>query len=910
MGEKCDWREFVTDRLSLPGLKGRRERDIIEEVASQLEDLYLDALIGGSSEAEAHEKVRAHIRDWDAFAADLLRAERSRRRAKGDQWAESSSEALRRKGGAWIALADLLQDVRYSIRSLRSRLGFTSVALLTLAMGIGGVATIFTLYDQVLLRPLPYPDSEGLVEMWEKLAAFENAMVTYPNFSDWRERNRTFQDLAAWNDGSLNITGSADPMEIDVLRVSASAFPVLGVDPAIGRGFSEEDDRLGAPGVVILSHGFWHNQFGEDQTVIGTTLSFDDLPFTVIGVMPERFVFPSRDDEVDAYVPIEQFAENWINNRGSHPGILVLGRLLPGVTLDAAREEMDRVALELEEEFPDTNLGSRIHVAHLQERVTRSAADPLRLLLLAVGFLLLISCINVANLVLARSTSRQQEMAVRASLGANHSRIMRLLVTETLVLWIVGGLLGTLLAIFGVRGVVALLAGQIPPVFRPTLDLRVVASVLGLSLATGVVFGVPSAFKVVRQDLREFLKEGVRTTGGRSRGRFRTGLVIAEVSLALALLVGAGLTLRSFSRIPGTSPGLDPANVLVVEVNLPDSRYPETVERTAFFTQLLERVQNLSGVVSAATSYNVPLGPGGWQNAYHIDGEPPEEGGNYLFSETNAVSADYFATMGIPMIRGREFSREDDEEALPVAIVGQEMAERHWPGEDPLGKRLKWGDFNSGNDWMEVVGVVGHVKVNGVVQGTLPQVYIPHWQDNDLGYYLVIKTRGEPLSLSQPVRREVLSLDPAQPLASVETLAAYTRETTRDARLLALLMALFSLAALLLAAVGIYGVMAQMTAERRHEIGIRMALGAQNDQVLELIFRQGLVVVGVGVVLGLGLAVGVGRFLSAQLFEIAPLDPLTFLVAPSVVVVIAIAANLLPARRAMKVDPVRALQAE
>jgi predicted permease len=501
-------------------------------------------------------------------------------------------------------------------------------------------------------------------------------------------------------------------------------------------------------------------------------------------------------------------------------------------------------------------------------------------------------------------------MAVRVSLGAGGNRILRLLLTESLVLWTLGGATGILLAVFGVRGVRTLLAEQIPPVYQVSMDLRVITVVLGISLLTGLAFGLPPSLRLGRQDLRDHLKEGLRATGDRRRARFRSGLVVAEVSLAMALLVGAGLTLRSFSRVATTSPGLDPENVLAVEVNLPEARYPEEVERTAFFTQLLDRTRSIAGVQSAATSYNVPLGPGGWQNAFHVEGEPPEQGGRSPFAEVNAVSTGYFQAMGIPLLRGREFTRQDNDEGPRVVVVGQSMVDRYWPGEDPIGKRLKWGGYSTPSEWMEVVGVAGDVWVNGVTSELRPQLYVPHWQDNDNGYYLIIKTRGEPLNLAEPVRRLVLELDPMQPLASVGTLEAYLRDTTRSEELLALLMGIFSLAAVLLAGVGIYGVMAQMTAERRHEIGVRVALGARSDQVLGLVFRQGLMTVGLGVVLGLGLAVVVGRLVSSQLYEVSALDPMTFTVTPFLVVAVAMTANLLPARRATKVDPVRALQAE
>jgi putative ABC transport system permease protein len=501
-------------------------------------------------------------------------------------------------------------------------------------------------------------------------------------------------------------------------------------------------------------------------------------------------------------------------------------------------------------------------------------------------------------------------MAVRSSLGAGRNRILRLLLTETLVLWAVGGVLGVIMAWGGVAGVVRLFAEELPPVYQITLDLRIVGTVLGLSFLTGLIFGLPPAARVVRQDLREFLKEGRRTTGDRGRARFRTALIIGEVTLAVALLAGAGLTLRSLSKTLNADPGLDPHHLLTARVNLPSVRYPETPERTAFFTELLDQVRVQPGVVSAATSYVVPMGPGGWQNGYHVEGEPPEEAGQYTFAEVSSISSDYFRTMGIPLSRGRDFTRQDDADAPGIAIVDERMVARYWADDDPIGKRLKWGGFESESPWMEVVGVVGHVTVNGVIEEALPQVYIPHWQDNDDGYFLMVKTRGEPHSMVATLRRLVLSLDPTLPLANVETLDAYARQTTRSQRLLALLMAIFAGAAAILAAVGIYGVMAQVTSERQHEIGVRVALGARGDQVLRMVLRQGLATVGVGVVLGLGLAFALGRVMSAQLFGVSAADPLTFFLAPTLVACIALAANLLPARRAVRFDPVRALQAE
>ena len=762
----------------------------------------------------------------------------------------------------------------------------------------------------MLLSPLRYADSGDLVYMWEKLPSFENAMVTYPNFLDWRQRNRVFDDLAAFNDGSINLTGTGDPAELDMVRVSASMFPVLRAQPYLGRWFLEEEDKLGAQPVVILTYGFWQERLGGDPDVIGRTLMLDDFAYEVVGVMPRDFVFPPVGGAVDIYTPIEQFAQNWINNRSSHPGIAVVGRLKSGVRLEQAREDMKRVALELEAAYPDTNEGSRVHVASLQERMTRDFREPMILLLLAVGLLMLIACTNVANLVLARGIARRREIAIRTSMGAAGPRIVRLLLTESLTLWLLGGALGIFIANAAIGAVISLRGDQISPLFQIGIDLRVVMVTLLLALLTGLLFGLTPALRSMRPDLVEHLKEGSRSSGGVGRDRLRSALVVAEVSLAVALLVGAGLTVRSFMKMTGESPGIDPRDVLSVEINLPSARYPDGDQRIAFYQELLDRVRALPGVQTAATSYVLPMAPGGWQTAFHVEGEPPEQGAVYTFAEVSSVSADYFRAMGIPMLQGREFTRSDGPQAPQVVVVDELLAQRHWPNEDPVGKRLKFGTFDSGNPWMEVVGVVGHVKVNGVVQDALPQFYIPHWQDDERGYYLVVKADGDPTQLVEPIRQTVLAIDPAQPTASVNTMTEYVRASTTDGKFMALLLGIFAVAALLLAAVGIYGVMAQATAERRHEIGVRMAIGATSGEVVRMVLRQGMARVAAGIVLGLVVAAALGQVMASSLFGVSPWDPATFLLAPLFLGGVALAASLLPARRAMSVDPVRALHVE
>lgn len=905
-----DWKRYVRERLQLPPTAAADDESLVDELGDHLEELYDEARRRGAGESEADAYAREAAGDWEALAAEAIRSGRVRRTPPAARWLERVEQrALGRRGpGPWIA--DMARDLRFSTRVLRKSPGYATVALLTLALGIGAVTTIFSLVDGVLLSPLPYRDSGELVYMWERLRSFENASVSYPNFLDWRERNRAFEDLAAFNDGSINLTGRGEPLELDMVRLSASMFPLLGAQPQLGRPFLPEEDRIGAEGVVILEHGFWQDRLGGASDVIGTTLTLDGLPHTIVGVMPESFVFPSSGSPTDVYLPIEQFAGDWIQERGDHPGIAVIGRLRRGVAIEEARDDMERVALELEAEYPENNEGSRVHVLSLHERVTRDYERPLLLLLLAVGLLLVIACTNVANLVLARGVSRQREIAIRSSLGANGRRIVRLLLTENVTLWILGGMLGVAMAHVTARAIVTLPAARLPRTFEVGIDPRVVLVALSVALLTGLLFGLVPALRSIRPDLVEHLKEGSRSSGGPGRSRLRSGLVVAEVGLAVALLVTAGLMLRSFTNMIRANPGFDAENVLTAEINLPPSRYPEEGQLTAFFYELLDRVRETPGVLSAATAAELPLGPGGWQSSYHVEGEPPEEGGVYAFAEANSVSADYFRTMGIPLLRGRDFTRHDGPDAPRVAIVDESLARRYWPGEDPIGKRLKFGGYESENPWMEVVGVVGHVKLYGVVRDALEQLYIPHAQDNDDSYFLTIKTAGEPASFIEPIGRIIREIDPAQPIAGVNTMDEYVRSSTREAEFLALLLGAFAATALLLAAVGLYGVMSQAAAERRHEIGVRMALGATGHEISRMVVRQAMRRVAAGVALGLLLAVAIGRLMAGGLFGVSALDPTTFVLAPLFLSGVALVASLVPARRALKVDPVRALHVE
>ena len=646
-----DWRSYVREHMPLEMLKEHREERILDEVATQLEDLYLEAVAQGLSEEEADARARAQLTDWATLQEGLEPLRRRHRTSRSEAWVEGAEGAVRKVGGPGIWLADLSQDVRFALRSLRRNPLFTGITVAVLALGLGGVITIYTLVDGVLLRPLPFREPDRLVVLWERLASFENASVSYPNFVDWRERNEAFEDLAAWNMTSGNLIGDGDPIVVRAGRVSASMFPILGVEPILGRNFSVAEDEVGGDPVVMLTWRFWQDRFAGDPEVGGQVMTVDGLPFTIIGVLPREFIFPINID-ADVFVPIGFFAEDWLQNRGNHPGITVIGRLRPGVSLDQAGTEMERVALSLEEDYPETNVGSRVHLASLHERISRDQRGPLLLMLLAVAFLLLIACANVANLLLARVTARHRELAVRTTLGAGRGRLVRLLLAESLTLWLFGGVIGLLIALVGTRLLTRLMEDTLPRVASVGVDLRVVVATLGIVLVTGLVFGLVPAVRAARRDLLDRLKEGVHTSAGKSRRRIRSALVVAEVGLAVALLVGAGLTVRSFHRMVIDDVGLDPANVLTLAVDLAESRYQESHRRLDFFDGLRQRIGAIPGVLSAATCYVVPLGPDNWQNSYHVEGEPPEVGNVQPFAETNAVSSYYFRTLGIPLLRG------------------------------------------------------------------------------------------------------------------------------------------------------------------------------------------------------------------------------------------------------------------
>ncbi len=802
-------------------------------------------------------------------------------------------------------MSSFLKDVRFSARSIRRSPGFTLLAVVTLGVGIGATTAIFSVINGVLLQPLPYDDAEDLVQVWERLPQAQDASVSYPNYVDWREQNTSFDELGAFKPAYVSLSGDGDPEWLAAYQISASLFTILRAEPHLGRAFLEEEDRVGAPPVVVLSHSLWQSRFGSDPGVVGRVLELDERAFTVVGVMPVGFRFPPTSSNVDLWTPIGQYAEGEWLLRSNHLGMVAIGRLKPGVSVEQARADMEAIAIGLEEAYPDSNKGTRVAVASFHDRVLGDAEGKLFLLFAAVAFVLLIACVNVANLLLVRGGSRQREMAIRWTMGASRARIVSLLVTESVMLSLLGGLVGLLLAEWAVQGLSTWLSNSFPRIDLVHTDGRVLVFALSVSLTTGIGFGLIPAILSARNDLQPALKQGGRTTAGRTQQRVRRGLVVAEITLAQALLVVAGLMIRSLAVLVNEDTGMDPHNVLTLSISLPDTKYSEVAEKHAFFNQLIDGVRAIPGVITAAAGGPFPLTPIGWESTYEVDGEPPPAPGAEPLVDVCVGTADLHSTLGIPLLRGRLFTNQDTRDVPPVAIIDETFAERHWPNASPIGKRIR----QSGRTW-EVVGVVGHVSNRRDTFGALPQMYTPLEWDVSGGWSLAARTAIDPTLLIEEVRSAVLALDPDRPIYDVRTMEGHLWDTTASGRILSALLAAFALTALLLASVGIYGVMSYSTNERRPEVGIRLALGATSSEVLRMLVRQGATMSVPGVLLGLALSAVFGWLISDRLYGVTAADPATLLAASAFLGAVAILASYLPARRILSVEPAIALQSE
>jgi putative ABC transport system permease protein len=807
----------------------------------------------------------------------------------------------------------LLQDLRFGARMLFKQPGFTLIAVLTLALGIGANTAIFSVVNALLLRPLPYTESERLVLLSEKSRAGERDSVSYPNYADWRARAQSFEGMAIGWSQNFTLTDGNGAARVPAYTLNWNFFPLLGVQPQLGRMFTEADDRYGAARTVIISHGFWQRRFGGELNVIGQTLRLNDEMYTVIGVLPPGFEYFAA---ADVFRPLGLVLApgSPFEGRGNRAfNFYAVARLKPGVSVAQANSEMAALGGQLAREYPNDLEGVSAQAERLQDVMSESVRQSLWLLLGAVGFILLIACINVANLMLVRAAERRKELAVRLALGAGRWRIIRQLLSESLLIAALGGAGGLLLGSWMLQGLLALAPTGIPQLSRVGLDNRVLLFTLGLAVLTSLLFGLLPALQAAKTDLQTTLKDGGRLTTDTSRGRMRQTLLIAEVSLSLVLLVGAGLLVRSMWNLLHVDPGFEAGNVLTLRLRLEGEKYKAQAAR-GFYDECLARVQALPGVRSAALAHSLPINGSDWSGGFTVADKPAPSRANLPQSDRLRVSQGYFETMGIRPLRGRLFSAADTPEAAPVVVVNDALARRIWPNENPIGKRLKFGlpedQDEEDKPWREVVGVVNDVKMNGVDQATTLQTYLPYAQLPNQSLGLIVRVERNPAALAPAVAQAIAAIDKNLPVYSIFTMEQLLGNSLAQRRLTLVLLASLAALALLLAGVGIYGVIAYSVRQRTHELGLRMALGAQTHAVLALILKQGVKLTLIGIGLGLLAAFALTRWMESQLFGVRATDALTFGVIAFALLLVALLACWIPARRATKVDPMIALRCE
>jgi putative ABC transport system permease protein len=908
-----DWESFVRDRLRLPGLKPEREARIVRELAAQLEDFYQDARAEGASDEDADAYAARQVEDWDRFAHDVSRADRHHARPRLDRLADrleppGSPGTPGTPGHAGplpfigpltfrrsFMLADLLRDVRLAIRSLAKAPGFALAAILTLALGVGSTSAIFSVVNGVVLRPMPYPDSESLVMVWEITPQSGQFSVAPANFFDWRRQATTFEALAALGNGDVTLQGPNGPEPVPAAFVSSEFFKVMGVRPAMGRGFTREEETPGHDDVIVISHGTWQRRFGADPRVLGSTVSMNGRQATIVGIMPPGFSFPSK---AELWFP---FAMDQAKaTRGGHY-LGVIGRIRQGVAHERAEAEMKAIAERLALQYPEQNAGESAMIVPLHEQVVGQARPALLTLLAAVAMTVLIACANVANLLLVRGAVRRKELAIRAALGASRGRLERQMLVESLVLAMAGGIIGIGLAQLAIRPLQALSAGTLPRVTEISIDLSVLGFAFGLSLLTGIVFGLAPAWQAASAALVDVLKDGGRGSTS-SLGRWmRTGLLVAEVALSMVLLVGAALLLRSFANVTGIDPGFRPDGVLTFRVSLPNVTYPDGARRMTFYDALTTRLEALPGVRGAGLVQTLPL-KGDYLLGFELKGKPQVRREDRPAANYRAISGRYFETLGIPLMRGRIFTDRDRDGAPLVAIVDEAFARRYFPGEDPIGRG------NGSEGFAEIVGVVGSVRYDGLATTPRPMMYAPLAQDGFGGMWVVARTTGDPADLMADARHVVRALDPAMPAYSMNTLEDVISESIAPRRFPMLLLGLFAAIALGLAAVGLYGVVAYGVSLRTQEIGIRMAIGAGRGDVLRMIITGGMRVALIGVIAGIAGALALSRLLRTMLFGVTVVDPASYAATALMLLTVAALACYIPARRAMRLDPLSALR--
>ena len=804
----------------------------------------------------------------------------------------------------------LLQDLRYGARMLLKKPGFTLIAVITLALGIGVNSAIFSVVNALLVRPLPFDNLDRIVALWEKVPSrgVERNETAAANYLDWSAQQTSFEHTGLYSWWSANLTGVENPENIQGYLITASLFDVVGVRPLHGRAFTAEEEQPGKDDVVILNHGLWRRRFGGDPGVIGKTISINGAPRTVVGVMPPEYNFP-RGGELLAPLALTQ---RQAQNRVAHY-LLAVARLKPGVSIAQAQAELDTIMTRLERQYPNTNTGRGLGVFPLLRDTVRDYRPALLTLMGLVGFVLLIACANVANLLLARAAVRDREMAIRAALGASRWRVARQLFTESILLALIGGALGVLLALWAgdlIRSAIpAEYMNFIPGWKLIGVDLRVLAFTFALSTLTGLLFGLAPALQASKPDLNVALKEGGKSSGGFAKRRLRSALVIAEVALSFMLLIGAGLMMKSFIRLIGADPGFSADGALTMELSLPRAKYGEAGRRATFYQQLLEQVESLPGVESAGVVNHLPLGGSNTSSSFLVEGVPEPPPGQDFDVRYRVCSPHYFRALGMTLREGRAFTDQDKAGGQPVVIVNETLARKYWPNESAVGKRIRFTGDPARNPWMQVVGVVRDVK-HELNLAVTPECYLPHAQDAWDDMVLVARTRADSAAMTSAIRSVVSKLDKDQPVSRIRTVERIRSESVMIQRHLVIAMGVFALLALSLAAIGLYGVMSYAVSQRTNEIGLRMALGAMPRDVLKLVVGHGIALVFIGMAIGLIASLALSRLIEKLLFGVSPTDSLTFGATALLLTIVALLACWIPARRATKVDPMVALRYE
>jgi putative ABC transport system permease protein len=808
-------------------------------------------------------------------------------------------------------MENLLHDFRYAFRLLAKTPSFSAIAIITLALGIGANTAIFTVVNAALLRPLAFRDSSGLMIVAEK-SSFPIISTSYQNYIDWRDQSHSFASLEATRGTTITLTGAGEPERLNARMVTAPLLPLLGVDACIGRTFRADEDRAGGAPVVLLSYGLWQRRFGGASDVLGKSIDLDSRQYTIVGVLPSGFELLQP---AEVFVPLTPWAATLPDDRNWHPGIIVVGRLEPGVTREQARTGMVAITKRLEQQYPDYNTGTSADVVPLQEQMVQNIRPGLILLLGAVSFVLLIACANVANLLLARAASRGREVAIRTSMGATRGRVVRQLLTESVLLSLAGGLLGLLFVWASLGPLLKISAGTVPQVLTVGLDRSVLVFTILVSVITGLVFGIAPALRTTKIDLRETLNEGSRgSTAGPGHYRLRGSLISIEIALAMSLLAGSGLLLRSFSRMQEVSLGFQADHLLVADLPLAESAYAKPEQRYGFYDHLIERARTLPGVRAVAAASFLPVSGGGGLIHFNITGHPPKTAHDYVAAGYRAVTANYFETLGVPLLQGRLIRSADNEKSPSVVVINAAMAHVYFPNENPLGKRMQIGATPDNQiPAMEIVGVVGDVT-QGLGLEPKAEMYVPYRQLDQLlpifQMSIVLRTAGDPHLQAAALRSALAEIDPNQPLVKARTMEDNMAATVAQPRFRTWLIGIFAALALTLAAVGIYGVTSYSVAQRSSEIGIRVALGAQPADVFRILVGEGLRFALIGVAVGLVGALVLTRLLASFLYGTSASDPLIFTSVALLMIAISVVASFFPARRATRVDPMVALRHE